>query len=87
MWSNKCTAVRVGSSDNAERMKELKTNHERLQEMLANGWKVTSTRRAKRPRIKRPKEVIVSLFGGKVKMTFAEYKQYGDGLKVLMEIF
>ena len=55
-------------------------------------WKVESVKVHKRPRIKiskpkTPREVVVSIFGGKVKMTFAEYKQHGDGMKVLMEIF
>lgn len=89
MKQNRINGIRVGSSDHTGRMKELRDNHRQFQEMLANGWRIESIR-TKRPRItkpKTPKEVFVSIFGGKVKMTFAEYKQHGDGLKVLMEIF
>lgn len=83
-------AVRVGSSHNTERLAELKANHEELQRMLANGWEITAVKKTKRPRIqksKTPREVEVSIFGGKVRMTFAEYQQRGQGLKVVMEIF
>ena len=83
-------AVRVGSSHNTERLAELKANHEELQRMLANGWEITAVKKTKRPRIQKPKiprEVEVSIFGGKVRMTFAEYQQRGQGLKVVMEIF
>lgn len=83
-------AVRVGSSHNTERLAELKANHEELQRMLANGWEITAVKKTKRPRIQKPKtprEVEVSIFGGKVRMTFAEYQQRGQGLKVIMEIF
>lgn len=82
---NRINAVRVGSSD-SNRLADLKANHKRFQEMLANGWKVENAK-IKRPRIVKPREVEVSIFGGKVRMTFAEYQQHGQGLKVLMEIF
>ena len=83
-------AVRVGSSHNTERLAELKANHEELQKMKADGWEITAAKKNKRPRIQKPKtprEVEVSIFGGKVRMTFQEYQEHGAGLKVLMEIF
>ena len=83
-------AVRVGSSHNTERLAELKANHEELQRMLADGWEITAVKKTKRPRIQKPRtprEVEVSIFGGKVRMTFQEYQEHGAGLKALMEIF
>ena len=79
----------AGCSNFHERREELLKAHEEFQKMLADGWQVTNVKK-KRPRIqkpKTPKEVEVSIFGGKVRMTFAEYQQHGAGLKVLMEIF
>ncbi len=79
----------AGSSHLKERYDELKKAHEEFERMLADGWQVTNVRK-KRPRISKPKtprEVEVAIFGGKVRMTFAEYQQRGQGLKVVMEIF
>ena len=56
----------------------------KLEKMLDEGWKIIHSEVKKSAT---PKEVVVNIFGGKVKMTFAEYKQHGDGLKVIMEIF
>ena len=79
----------AGSSHLTEKKDELLKAHQEFLNMLANGWQVKETK-VKRPRIKRaktPREVEVSIFGGKVRMTFAEYQQHGSGLKVIMEIF
>lgn len=57
---------------------------QKLQRLVDEGFKITGTELKK---IGNPKEVIVSVFGGKLKMTFTEYQQRGQGLKVLMEIF
>lgn len=81
------------SSSTPKRDERLKAHEEfeasDLKKMLDNGWQVKNVK-VKRPRIqkpKTPKEVEVSIFGGKIRMTFAEYQQHGAGLKVLMEIF
>lgn len=83
-------AVRVGSSNHEERMKELRENHEQFQKMLADGWKVTEAK-VKRPRhkvIKQPKEVVVTLGGSwTLKMSFHDYQQRGEGLKIVMRIY
>ena len=83
-------AVRVGSSNHEERMKELKENHEQLQKMLADGWQVTDAK-VRRPRhkvIKQPKEVVVTL-GGEwtLRMSFNDYQLRGSGLKVVMRMY
>lgn len=89
MRQNKIRGEWAGSSHLKERYDELKKAHEEFQRMLDNGWQVANARK-KRPRISKPKaprEVEVAIFGGKVRMTFAEYQQRGQGLKVIMEIF
>ena len=58
-------------------------NLNRLEKLINEGYKITGCTK----RTKTPKEVIVSVFGGKVRMTFTEYQEKGLGLKVLMEIF
>lgn len=90
MEQKRIKGIRVGSSNHDARLAALKANHEsdELKALLARGYKIQSARR--RPRIqkpKTPKEVEVSIFGGKVRMTFAEYQLHGQGFKVLMEIF
>jgi hypothetical protein len=60
------------------------TNNLRKFEKLVNeGFKLIGATK----RTQQPKEVVVKVFGGKVKMTFAEYQQHGKGFTVLMEIF
>ena len=90
MRQNRISGIRVGSSNHTERMKELQENHKRLQEMLDNGWKISSAR-VKRPRIKReetPRKVVVTLGGTwTVTMSFEEYQKRGDGLKIVMKIY
>jgi hypothetical protein len=58
-------------------------NIRKLENLINEGYRIVGSEK----RTKTPKEVIVSIFGGKVKMTFSEYQQRGKGLKVLMEIF
>lgn len=82
-------AVRVGSSNHAERLAELKANHEEFQKMLADGWQVTNTR-VKRPRIQRapqPRYVVTLVFGRELKMTIEEYNTRGQGFKKVREIY
>jgi hypothetical protein len=93
MKQNRFKGDWMRSSSTPNRDERMKAHEEfqmsELKKMLDEGWEITSAR-VKRPRIKKPKtpkEVYVSIFGGKVKMTFAEYKQHGNGMKVLMEIF
>lgn len=89
MKQNRIRGEWAGSSHLKERREELLKAHEEFQKMLADGWQVTNVRK-RRPRIsspKTPREVEVAIFGGKVRMTFAEYQQRGQGLKVIMEIF
>ena len=93
MKNNQTRGQWAGSSHLKERREELLKAHEEFQKMLAEGWQITSVKKSdkpKRPRISKPKtprEVEVAIFGGKVRMTFAEYQQRGQGLKVIMEIF
>lgn len=90
MKQDRINGIRVSSSDHAGRMKELKENHKKLQEMLANGWHVESSR-VRRPRIKKerePRKVVVTLGGTwTVTITLDEYKKHGDGLKIVMKIY
>ena len=82
-------AVRVGSSNHAERLAELKANHEEFQKMLADGWQVTNTK-VKRPRIQRapqPRYVVTLVFGRELKMTIEEYNTRGQGFKKVREIY
>ena len=82
-------AVRVGSSNHAERLAELKANHEEFQKMLADGWQVTDAKK-KRPRIQRtpqPKYVVTLVFGRELKMTIEEYNTRGQGFKKVREIY
>lgn len=58
-------------------------NLRKLENLINEGYKIVGSTK----RTKTPKEVVVSVFGGKVKMTFTEYQQKGQGLTVLMEIF
>lgn len=79
----------AGCSNFQEKVKELNEAHQEFLQMLADGWQITNVRK-KRPRISKPKTpriVEVAVFGGKMRMTFAEYQQHGQGLKVTMEIF
>ena len=89
MWKNNLKGVKVGSSHPTP-VEELKRNHKELQEMLANGYQLKDVK-VKRPRIKKeaqPKQVVVTLGGNwTVKLSFEEYKQRGDGLKIVMKIY
>lgn len=58
-------------------------NIRKLENLINEGYRIVGCTK----RTKEPKELIVSVYGGKVKMKFTEYQQYGQGLKVLMEIF
>lgn len=93
METRKPKGVWVRSSSTPERKERLKAHHEfeasDLKRMLDNDWEIREVK-CKRQRIqksKTPKEVIVSVFGGKLKMTFTDYQLRGKGLTVLMEIF
>ena len=80
----------AGCSDLTEKRRELTKAHEKFQKMLDNGYQLKDVK-AKRPRIKHeapPKQVVVTLGGTwTVKMTLEEYKQRGDGLKIVMKIY
>jgi hypothetical protein len=79
----------AGCSNFQEKVKELNEAHQEFLQMIADGWQITNVRK-KRPRISKPKTprvVEVAIFGSKMRMTFAEYQQHGQGLKVIMEIF
>lgn len=80
----------AGCSNFQERRRELLKAHEEFQRMLDNGYQIKEVR-VKRPRIKKetqPKQVVVTLGGTwTVKMTLEEYKQRGDGLKIVMRIY
>ena len=82
--------VRSSSTPNR---KERLAQHEEflrsdLKRLLDEGFEVV---RPKRPRIKKeiqPRQVVVSLGGTwTVKLSFEEYKQRGDGLKIVMKIY
>jgi len=93
MKSNNQKVEWVRSSSTPTRTERLQAHQEfessDLKRLLDEGWQITSARikRARIQKTKQPKEVIVSVFGGKLKMTFTEYQEKGQGLKVLMEIF
>lgn len=79
----------AGCSNFKERREELRKAHEEFQKMIDNGFEIKDVK-VKRPRIqksKTPREVLVSIFGGKVRMSFTEYQQRGQGFRVIMEIF
>ena len=80
----------AGCSDLKERREELSKAHEEFQKMLDNGYQLKDVK-VKRPRIKseaQPKQVVVTLGGNwTVKLSFEEYKQRGDGLKIVMRIY
>lgn len=79
----------AGCSNFKERREELAKAHEEFQRLLDSGFEIKEVKK-KRPRIqksKTPREVLVSIFGGKVKMSFEEYQQRGQGFRVIMEIF
>lgn len=79
----------AGCSNFKERREELRKAHEEFQKMIDNGFEIKDVK-VKRPRIqksKTPKAVLVSILGGKVKMTFEEYQQRGQGFRAIMEIF
>ena len=90
MRQNRIRGEWAGCSHLKEKYDELLQAHQEFEKLLADGYEITSVRKAKRPRISKPntpKEVEVAIFGGKVRMTFAEYQQRGQGLKIIMEIF
>lgn len=89
MRQNRIRGEWAGSSHLKKKYDELLQAHQEFERLLADGYEITSVRKVKRPRIskKTPREVEVAIFGGKVRMTFAEYQQRGQGLKVIMEIF
>lgn len=82
------------SSSTPNRKERLKAHKEfetsDLKRMLDEGWEIKAVR-PKRPRIKKelqPRQVVVTLGGTwTVKMTLEEYKQRGDGLKIVMKIY
>jgi hypothetical protein len=90
----KNNAIRVGSSD-PNRVAELKAAHQEFEKMLADGWKVTNTKKAKRPRIKRedkrtPKQVVISLgevMAATMTISWESYQRYGKGMKIVMRIY
>jgi len=82
------------SSDTPSREERIKAHEEfeasELKRMLDDSWKVSGAK-VKRPRIKKeiqPRQVVVTLGGNwTVKLSFEEYKQRGDGLKIVMKIY
>ena len=82
MKQSRMIAVRVGSSDHTGRMKELRENHKRIQEMIDNGWQLKTTK-VKRPRIKKEKfKVIITCFGP-MKITIEEFNEHCKDFKTL----
>ena len=89
MKQNKIRGEWAGCSHLKEKREELSKAHEEFLKMLDNGFEIKEVKK-KRPRIsspKTPKAVLVSILGGKVKMTFEEYQKRGQGFRVIMEIF
>jgi len=89
MRQNRIRGEWAGSSHLKEKYDELLQAHQEFERLLAEGYQITAIRKARRPRISKPtpREVEIAVLGGKVRMTFAEYQQRGQGLKVVMEIF
>ena len=89
MRQNKINGIRVGSSDHKKRMRELQENHERLQEMLKNGWQIESVR-VKRPRIHReptPKRIKVQVGFVEIIVEFADWQAHGSVGKIVEKYY
>lgn len=83
-------AIRVGSSDVPKMRQEQREAHKRFQQMLADGWRVESVKKAKRPRIvkpKTPKQVRVKVFDRSVVIDYKDYLDRYQGFTVLVEIY
>ena len=82
-------AIRVGSSDPNWRA-DITANHEseELKSLIERGFTVTNTK--KRPRIKIPKQVVVSLgevMADTITISWESYQKYGKGMKIVMRIY
>ena len=89
MRQNRIRGEWAGSSHLKERKEELLKAHEEFEKMLADGWQVASAKK-KRPRIqkvKTPRQVVISILGNKMTVTYQEYLNRCQGFKIVMEIF
>lgn len=89
MRQNKIRGEWAGCSNFKERREELLKAHEEFQKILADGWQVTNAKK-KRPRIqkaKTPRQVVISILGNKMTVTYQEYLNRCQGFKIVMEIF
>ena len=60
-------------------------NLKKLEKLVDEGWKIAG---ANVKRDEEPKQVVVTLGGAwKVTLSYDEYKQRGNGLKVILEIY
>lgn len=93
MKQNRINAVRVGSSNHAERLAELKANHEsqELKNLIERGFSVKNVEvKHRRPRIKvspKPRYVVTLVFGKELQMTIEEFNTKGAGFKKIREIY
>ena len=84
MSTNGIKAVRVGSSDNATRLAELRANHEsaELKNLIERGFQVKDVK-VKRPRIQKERfKVIITCFGP-MKVTSEEFTKYCNDFKTV----
>ena len=77
----------AGCSHLKEKYDELLKAHQEFEKMLADGWQVTNVKKAKRPRIKRPRQVRVKVFDRSVVIDYNTYLNKYQGFTVLVEIF
>jgi hypothetical protein len=83
-------AIRVGSSDVPKMRHEQMEAHKRFQQMLADGWQVQNVKKARRPRIAKPrtpKQVRVKVFDRSVVIDYKDYLDRYQGFTVLVEIY
>ena len=90
MRQNRIRGEWAGSSHLREKYDELLQAHQEFERLLAEGYEITSVRKAKRPRIQKaqqPKYVVTLVFGRELKMTIEEYNTRGQGFKKVREIY
>jgi hypothetical protein len=92
MKNNQTKGQWAGSSHLKERREELLKAHEEFEKMLAEGWQITSVKKAKRPRIHRektPRKVEVSIMNGLVKVIvdFTEWQAHGSVGTIIKKIY
>lgn len=79
----------ASSSNLSEKRKELERAHKEFLDMLANGYKIKSSK-PKRPRIQKvrqPRYIVTLVFGEEMKMTIEDYTKRCSDFPKVREIF